>query len=231
MCSEKTNLPAAQFDGGDDSDDRLIKGTRLRNVDGRWSTKDNTILSQEQQYLCLGTAERLQCWQDGTVSKVILKQPGKSLPDVDELNAQIPREDWEKGLDGNPRPPWEHVRIVYLLRIADAMMFTFLSNTTGARIAVQRLAGQVNNMRVLRGANVVPIVKLSSKPMKTKFGEKMRPDFEVAAWREIGGGEMDGGGDPAPQIEPPKNGGSSEQIGRPVEQVTLKEEMNDEIRF
>jgi hypothetical protein len=224
------NLPTCHFDGGDYSD-RLIKGALLKNVDGRWSAKDGTILRDGDELLGLGTTEALQCWQDGTVSKLILKPPGKPLPDVDELNAQIPREDWEKGLDGNPRPPWEHLRIAYLLRIADAMMFTYLNSTTGARIAVQRLASQVSNMRVLRGAGLVPIIKLSSKPMKTQFGEKRRPDFEVVAWRQIGGGEIDGGGDPTPHIEPPKKGGSAEQIGRSVEPVTLKEEMNDEIGF
>src|SRR5262249_51933858 len=157
-----------------------IKGAILKNVDGRWSAKDGTTLRDGEQYLGLGTTEALQCWQDGMPSEdPILKEPGKDLPDVDELNAKIPKENWEDGLDGKPRPPWQHVWIAYLIRVKDASMFTFLNSTTGARIAVQKLASQVNNMRVLRGANVVPLVTLGAKPMPTKYGEKMRPHFEV----------------------------------------------------
>ena len=80
-------------------------------------------------------------------------------------------------------------------------------------------------MRVLRGANVAPILTLSSKPMKTKFGTKMRPDFEIVEFREIGGG----GGQSVPQIESPKSGSGGEQIGKPVKPVTIEVELNDSI--
>jgi hypothetical protein len=221
------NLPAIQFDGADDND-RLIKGAILKNIDGRWSAKDGTILQDGELFLGLGTTEAVQGWQNNMPRDVIMKQPGESLPDVDQLNEQIPQTDWEKGLNGLPRPPWQHVWVVYLMRLSDGTMFTFLNSTTGARIAVQRLASSVRNMRVLRGANVVPILRLTAKPMKTQFGEKMRPDFEVVKWHELsdaGGALPDKG--PTPQIE----NKPSSKVGKPVKPVTTAEEMDDEIPF
>src|SRR6516162_11714955 len=100
------NLPAIQFDGADDND-RLIKGAILKNIDGRWSAKDGTILQDGELFLGLGTTEAVQGWQNNMPRDVIMKQPGESLPDVDQLNEQIPQTDWEKGLNGLPRPPWQ----------------------------------------------------------------------------------------------------------------------------
>jgi hypothetical protein len=112
-------------------------------------------------------------------------------------------------------------------------MYTYLNSTVGAHIAVRRLSDQVQAMQHLRGANVAPIVTLGSKQMKTKYGDRLRPHFEIVEWRELNGG---GSQSAPPQIEPPKasgpkTGGWAEQIGKPVKPVTLKEEMNDEIGF
>jgi hypothetical protein len=218
-------LPAISFDGDDGYGDQPIKGPILKCVDARWSVRDGTELRDGEPFLCTGTAVGNQRFTDN-VSELILKEPGKPLADVDDLNEQVPQDEWEDGLDGKPRPPWQRVFLIYLIRLQDASIFTFISGTSGARIAFNKLTSQVSNMRVLRGANVAPILKLSAKPMKTKFGTKMRPDFEIVEFREIGGG-----GQSVPQIESPKtgSGGTTEQIGKPVKPVTLKEELNDEI--
>jgi len=58
-------------------------------------------------------------------------------------------------------------------------------------------------MRMLRGARVMPLVELSSKPMKTKFKMSERPDFRIVSWHLPGG---DGGvlaPPTAPQITGP----------------------------
>ena len=61
------------------------------------------------------------------------------LPDIDELNAKIPEEEWETGLDGKPRPPWQKQYIVYLVDPTDAGIYTYINGTFGARIAFDRL--------------------------------------------------------------------------------------------
>jgi hypothetical protein len=226
MSANDDNLPiVGGFDGDDVYSDRLIKGSILKFVDGRWSVKDGTVLKDGESFLCTGTAQALQRFIDHVPCKPIVKQPGKPLPDVDELNAKIPMEEWET-VDGKPTPPWKRAYVVYD-RQHDASMMTHINSTIGARIAFDKLTSQVYNMRILRGVNVAPIVRLSAKPMKTKFGEKMRPDYEIIEFREIGGG-----GVPTPQIESKSgSGGAAEQMGKPVKPVTTEEFLNDSLPF
>jgi hypothetical protein len=225
--SEDYKLPAIRFDGDDGYDDQPIKGPILKCVDGRWSVRDGTDLKDGEPFLCRGTAVGNQRFIDN-VSELILKQPGQPLDDPEDLNREIPKDEWEEGLDGKPRPPWQRVYLVYLIRKHDASDMTFINGTSGARIAFNKLTSQIHNKRVLWGVDVAPIVKLSSKPMRTGFGTKMRPDFEIIEFREIRGG-----GGSAPQIEPPKggSGGAAEQIGKPVKPVTIEEELNDSLPF
>src|SRR5258707_15191559 len=96
-----------------DTSERLIHGSLLKCVDGRWSTQDNPEMTG-RQLLALTTAKAIQRWQ--------LKEPvetvvdtGTGLPDIDELNTKISRTEWEAGLDGQPRAPWQQQYVVYLL--------------------------------------------------------------------------------------------------------------------
>jgi hypothetical protein len=41
---------------------------------------------------------------------------------------------------------------------------------------------------MLRNARVMPLVKLSSRPMKTKYKMSERPHFEIIGWHASGGG-------------------------------------------
>ena len=221
--TNNSNLPAIDTD-------HVIQGEILRCVDGHWGIRDGTVIPPETVLLAIATNEAMQCWRDQTPVDTIIKRPDEPLPDVDELNAQIPRETWELGLDGQPRPPWQHVYIAYFVNIADASLYTFINSTIGARIAVEKLRDRVKWMRALRGANVAPLVQLDAREMRTKFGTKMRPEFTIIEWREIGGG---GGGrglqnEPARQIA---QSNPAAQVGRPVRPVTASEEMNDQIQY
>jgi hypothetical protein len=167
-------------------DDRVIQGALAKCVDGHWSTKDGA--TPPKQLLALATTTVLQLWEDKMPVETIIKRSGQPWPDVDELNAKIPEENWEIGLDGEPRPPWQKQFVVYLLDPNSAAKFTFANGTVGARIAVANLKDQIKWMRAMRGDNVVPLVELSNKPMKTKFGQKLRPDFKIVGWRNLGVG-------------------------------------------
>jgi hypothetical protein len=210
------NLPAVIGDDGfDDSgfDDRLIKGTILRAVDVIGSARHSSAL--QSALIALSSTEALQRWENQKPAETVVKQGGQPLPDVDALNAKVPKKRWEAGLDGNPRPPWVKQHIVYLLDPRDASLFTYLNSTAGARIAVRELKDKVAMMRKLRGANVVPLVELGGKPMKTGFGTKMRPYFHIADWRDLGGSQT-----AVPAIE---------HVGNSVKTVTTEEFLNDEL--
>lgn len=214
---------------------RLIQGVIAKCVDGRWADSDGLPLPAE--LFVVGTTRALQCWKDQYPVNTIIEQPDQPLPDVEELNAKIPQNEWELGLDKKPRPPWQLNYVVYLLNPNTADTYTFLNSTTGARIAVERLDDKFRWMRRMRGLGVVPIVQLDSRPMKTQAGPKIRPEFTILEWREIGGGE-----DKPPQLPPPTNkdpaGAAAKPeekkkvpIGKPVKPITRQEELDDELPF
>ena len=58
--------------------------------------------------------EVLQKWKDGK-AEVISDKP---LPDPEQLNAAIPENEWERGIDGKLRKPWAHIVVVYLVNPA-----------------------------------------------------------------------------------------------------------------
>jgi hypothetical protein len=211
---ETKNLLVVIDDGfGDgEANNRLIQGTILRCVDGQWSTKDGTNFPPGTTLIALGTAGALQHWKDGLPVETIVREKGKPLPDLDELNAEIPQKKWEK-YNNEPRPPWVRQHIAYLIDPGDASIYTYINSTVGAAIAVSRLKDRVQWMRKLRGAAVVPVVKLDSKPMKTQHGQKLRPEFTVMEWRDFSG--------PANALP--------DLSGNPIEPPSLKEELNDSV--
>jgi hypothetical protein len=161
----------------------LIKGVILRwSESGAWVDRDG--LRPPEILLALACTEALQCWRGKKPVETIIAKP---LPDVRALSAAVPRSEWEPGLDNQPKPPWVHQVIIYLINPADAGYFTYLNSTVGARIAFENLREKVITMRALRGARVVPLVKLTHRPMKTAFGMKHRPEFEIVSWRNLGG--------------------------------------------
>ena len=208
---------------------RLIRGQILRWSDiGGWSDRDG--LQPPEVLLVLACNEALQRWKGKKVENITTKP----LPDPKDLNASIPMEEWELGIDGRPKPPWVHVAIVYLIDPATAGMFTFVSHTIGAHIAWDNLREKVKTMRALRGERVSAIVKPSTRPMKTNFGMKTRPDFEIIGWRRLGGGGGNVGGGSGPKViegpkaidrlpeTPPAASESSPAESFPVQKKTLK---------
>ena len=146
-----------------------------------WRDRDGIALTG--QYLVGAVDEGLQHWKD-KVPKLLLDKP---LTDPDLLNSEIPVTEWEKGLTGGPEPPWHKVVLVLLIDPATGALYKFISHTWGARIAFDLLQEAVIVMRSLRGAQVLPLVNLSERPMKTKFGTGMRPHFEIIGWKTPGG--------------------------------------------
>jgi hypothetical protein len=227
------NLPISPEDGfnqpltGGDGNDTII-GMLLKCVDGHWTDRDDVTYPAGTQLLALGCDRVIRCWREQKVIAIKRPGPNQSFGDLcDQLNEAIPRSEWELDLNGEPRPPWQITYVIYLISEKDAERYTFANWTTGARIAYETLVSKVSGMRAMRGAHVVPVVELSSKPMKTRFGTKMRPDFKIIEWRDLSGGRIgSGGGSPSSLPKP-----DASAIGKPVSMPTLTEEMSDEIPF
>jgi hypothetical protein len=217
---------------------RVIQGVILKCVDGRWKDKDG--LTPPDTLLAMGTARCVQCWKDQQPVDTIVETADEPLPDVDELNSPTPKKEWEKGLDGKPRPPWQVQFVVYLIDAATGSTWTFINSTTGARIAYERLTDKFRFMRRLRGDNIAPVIKLDAHPMKTSFGQKMRPEFTVVEWRDLGNGgptlQIEHKAEPAaietePTVKPAPATTKQKKpkVGKPVKPVTLQEELNDDL--
>ena len=173
----------------------------------------------------LNTAEALQRWENQRPVETIVKQPGRPLPDADELNAKIPKKRWEKGLDGQLRAPWVKQHIAYLLDPKDASVFTFINSTVGARIAVERLERQgQDDARAARregGADRRAGQQADEDAVRHKTKTALHHP-RLAQLRRPAGGERARGAAGRPTIE---------QIGQPVKLVSVKEELDDEIGF
>jgi hypothetical protein len=227
--SNESNLPSAPaaddgFGGVDIDSTRIIQGTILRCTDGVWTDGDGVELPPDTKLVALSTTMCLQRWKDQMPAETIRKVGNEPLPDLDELNDQIPRSEWEIGLNDEPRPPWQLQHVVYLLDPSDASVFTFISSTFGARLATERLRSKVAWMRQLRNNHVVPLIKLDSKPMKTKFGKKQRPEFTILEWRQLGHVGVPDASSARLEHKPDDLAGL-----QPVKPVTFDEDIADEI--
>ena len=117
-----------------------------------------------------------------------------------------------------------------------------MNSTWGAQQAVELLQERVFVVRTLRGSNVVPLVNLSKRPMKTNFGVKFRPEFEIADWLGPGGpGGLLGGPSPSgpttPQLSGPSSPPAADELGSVTAGMTkvtppsVGEEIGDSIPF
>jgi hypothetical protein len=93
--------------------------------------------------------------------------------------------------------------VVYLLSPDDASSYTFINSTLGARIAYERLADRIEWMRRMRGTDVIPLIALETRTMKTRFGKRERPEFTVVDWRVFGGADAPAAALPPPTPSPP----------------------------
>jgi hypothetical protein len=198
MTQEITNRNETETDFIPGNSDQVIQGEIIKYVDGRgWTTKEGNALAENLELIALSTRQVLQRWGQQMPVETVFAVPGETLPDVDDLNAKIPEEEWEVGLNGERKPPWVRQYIVYLLNPRDAACFTYINGTAGARVATESLSSKVVRMRQLQGARVLPVVTLGSAPMKTKFGVKRRPEFVVTDWRGFSPSAIPAG--PAPK--------------------------------
>ena len=104
-----TNLvPIENDDGWDDAAaenaERVIKGTLLRFNDWRWTKgKEGTEVEEGTALVALGTAAAWVKWRDGKPIEYVMRQPGKKLPDRDELSDPEGCGTWEIGPTASPR--------------------------------------------------------------------------------------------------------------------------------
>ena len=204
------NLAIVQSDDGwadaaAENAERVIKGTLLKYSDWKWTKgKENIEVKEDISFVALATAAGWVKWHDGKPSgEPLTRQPGKKLPERDELG-DLDKTEWELGPDGQPKDPWQNTRFVYLVDPISAEAYTFVTASWGGRQAVNDLADQIQRVRY-RNPGASPLVELHAEPWITRFGRKSKSFFKVIGWRGgdsqvidgHGGGPRDGGPTPA----------------------------------
>jgi hypothetical protein len=186
-------------DAAEEASERVLRGTLLKFGDGRWSRgKEGLDVPNGISLVALETAAGWVRWSGGKPDAYRMREPGRQLPDREELG-DLDKTQWEPGPDGTtPRDPWQNTRFVYLVDPQTAEAFTFSTSSWGGRGAVSDLGDQIGRMRFAR-PGAVPLVELASAPMVTKFGRKSKPFFKVVGWKHNGSES-----NVVAQIEPPK---------------------------
>jgi hypothetical protein len=190
----------------------LRGGTRMKFVNNVYSDGAGNAIPAGTRMLVMQTDKGVQRWESGKAT-VIWRDAEGRLPDPEQLNDEIPMDQWERGLDGKPRRPWGYIYCIYLLGLDSGKKWSYIHDTTGAKISRGELRGAIQNKKLLCGIDVLPIVELrAGTTWKSKtFGFVPRADFYPIQWLCRGN---DGALVPAPdplkqlsggtQIAPPK---------------------------
>jgi hypothetical protein len=95
---------------------------------------------------------------------------------------------WEKDeRTGQPRDPWQQQHILPLEDPESGEYLIFVTSSVGGRIAVEKLCNFVGRQYKQKRQYGLPVIKLASKDMPTKFGgTKPRPEFmPIVRWHNL----------------------------------------------
>ena len=219
LMKQREQLPANDgwSDAAAEAAEQTIRGTLLKFADWRWTAgKEATVIPDGTRLVALANAAGWVRWQDSKPVEYRMREPGRRLPDRDELSHQDQNE-WEAGPSGEPKDPWANSRWVYLVDPVTAEAYTFSTSSWGGRAAVAALGDQIARMRTIH-PDAVPMVELRSAEMPTKFGRKSKPVFKVVGWKTVSGGEQ-------PVL------GERQISAKQADDEVSRHEMDDEIPF
>jgi hypothetical protein len=190
MSDSHTQMTVPSNDGWSDAaaeaGERQIRGRLLKFADWTWTAgKENEEIEDGTRLVAMATAAMWQRWEDSKPVETRIREPGRRLPERDELG-YLDENKWEPGPSGDPQDPWRNTRLVYLIDPQTAEAFTFSTSSWGGRGAVNDLGDTIQRMRTVH-ADAVPIVELRSAEMPTRYGRKSKPVFKIVGWKSASG--------------------------------------------
>jgi hypothetical protein len=214
------------FDGFEYDDGEAGGGANYAKFDSaainHWHGREGAIKNLGPYYAANVFPELLK-WGGKKVVDRILPEAGKPLPDEKKLNDAIDLRDWEEDFNGNPKGPWVRNFTVHLVDPKTGAKLAVSNSTVGMRMAYSELKERTKFMRRMRGGNVFPLVMLGEAQFRTSFGIKLRPNFDIVDWRELGTPS-------AGQIAAkPEEAPTDKAGGRPVTKPASAEIVMDEI--
>jgi hypothetical protein len=211
------------------SSGRLIQGIHVKFTnEATWIRADSEAeLPAGLELIVLEILRVVVKWgEDGPIDEETrILAPGEKWPDVEALNAQCSKDEWRAGPDGQMRGPFMAQRYVYMVDPQTMTRFTWPTATVGGRICIEDIVDRTKLTRKYRGAHVYPVITLGDVFLKTRFGGRQRPAFEVVRWIPLDGGV---GALPAPDL--PKLD-SPPTAPMEVKPPTAKEVTGDSVPF
>lgn len=183
-----------------DTTQNLNQGTRLKFVDGRWTSGDGHDMTGAK-LLVIHMTRGLRRWHDGSAPEDISEDAGP-LPDYKAMNEAISKSEWRIGLNGDPEPPWQMNYCLYFIDLRTYEIFASINSTWGQSAAWNKLNTQVKWCSTVKKVQMFPMITLGSAQMGGKM-QKLRPDFAILAEEWVSSANLE-------QLAPP----------------TLKEEMD-----
>jgi hypothetical protein len=170
----------------DDAGGRTIKGIKIKfSKEAEWLTGDDEVIAGDREFVVVEVIKTSQKWIEQQPVETIVLAAHEKFPNVDELNASAPREEWTEKF-GKEVGPWQNGYAVYLLDPVTMQVYTFPTSTVGGSQAVRDLRETVGMARRMRGDKVYPRVRLTSVHMKTQYGGRDRPHFNIVGYEELG---------------------------------------------
>ena len=157
----------------------LIIGRILKFKDGAYSV-DKTPFPSGGSYLLRNVIFAWVHWDDGKPIEHRITNLNERHPEVDEMPDRD-QEEWPAGFNGEPSDPWKDTRYLQLICRKTGADYTFITDTNGGHRAIGDLKGQIRNVRAVT-PGAMPIVGLGATQMKTKYGMKPRPQFDILGW-------------------------------------------------
>jgi hypothetical protein len=186
----------------------IVEGTQLKYAnEGKWITREGADFDTNKELLVVRLLRVCQKWSpDNDPIEHKILAPNEPWPDVEAWNNACPRNEWRTGFNDDLVGPWQLQRVAYLLdRSAALKRFTYVTGTIGGQRTLSELARNVTWMRKYRGPGVLPVVRLESVFMPTRYGGRQAPCITIVRWI----GPTGGGGEvesitPPPTLPPPQ---------------------------
>jgi hypothetical protein len=211
----------------------VILGTKIKFVDPNWYVSETDEVITGVKLTVYDVKKAVNKW--GLDNKPLVTRilaPDEKWPNFAALNAECPQSEWREKF-GKMVGPWAGQHLLYFLD-EDYNRYTWPSplGTIGSRVCVRETVDEIALQRRIRGL-VYATVELGHKDWPTgPAGLKQRPYLlRKVTWVRLNPDRLGGSlltPDNTPSIA---NTGGAPADAQPVEPVTLKEEMDDEIEF
>ena len=188
----------------------LIKGTILKFADSTYKANKTEIVQQAPQgpaFVVVGIVTAWVHWKDGKPTHKIT-HTGQTHPYREDMG-DLDQAEWPIGIGGTPSDPHKDTRYVYLINLRSGKTYTFITDTIGGRQAVGELKDAIGIVRQAR-PGALPVVQLATGSMKSRYGMRPKPSFEIVEWR---------GGTPAAPAQAPQQ----------IERHAASDELNDQV--